>query len=78
MTHRTSVDRYGSSVHGDRWGTQPPSFTPSDPVQRAASLVHATAVRPASWGELAVALVCLGMTPDARTLERVRQALETF
>lgn len=75
---RTPADRYGPSMHGDWRGAQLPSFAPTDPVQRAASLVHATAVRPASWGELAVALACLGMTPDARTLERVRQALETF
>ena len=57
---------------------QPRTYASSvDAVQRAATLVRATAVQPASWGELAVALTCLGMTPDAPTLERVRRALET-
>lgn len=56
---------------------QLPPHASADAVQRAAILVRATAVRPASWGELAVALTCLGMTPDARTLERVQRALET-
>lgn len=59
-----------------RHALRPPSAS-ADAVQRAARLVRATAVRPASRGELAVALTCLGMTPDARTLERVQQALET-
>ena len=56
---------------------QPPTLAASDAVLRAANLVRATAVQPASWGALAVALACLGMTPDARTLESVRRVLET-
>lgn len=61
-----------------RQGQLPPVRPPGDAVQRAASLVRATAVRPASWGELAAALACLGMTADRRTLERVRTALEAL
>lgn len=58
---------------------QLPSFGPAgDPVQRAADLVRAAAVRSVTRGELAAALACLGMTPDERTLERVRQALDTL
>lgn len=47
-------------------------------MQRAADLVRAAAVRSVTRGELAAALACLGMTPDERTLERVRQALDTL
>lgn len=65
-------------MQGDGRRAYLPAFVPTDPVQRAASLVRATAVQPASWGELAVALACLGMTPDARTLERVRLALDAL